>query len=140
MKNKFVLFGLLMCFITIVSSCSSKLVIPLQEKSSASGSIYIKPSVKIKAATVMVDGNIVSEKRRKVKSITVTNVADGNHTVQVTSASWYYKESVNQKDTVSIKSGSRASVLVAVPPYSTGYWIYCGGLIAATLILSVAGI
>jgi len=113
--------------IMLFSSCAKKVVMPYQNNSANTGSIKIKPSTSLKAASVTIDGNLLWDRKKKIKSITITNVPIGTHNVNVTSASWYYKEAVNHKETIRINSaGDNKAILVSVPPYSTGYWICCG--------------
>lgn len=62
----------------------------------------------------------------------------GNHEVNVVSESWAYKESLNDKQTVKITGGGdNKAVLVSVPPYSTGYYIYMTGIIIVCLLPSL---
>jgi hypothetical protein len=115
---------LLLVAVCLLSSCAKKVTIPMQENSANTGTIKVKPSRPIAGASVTVDGNLVWERKRRIKSVTFTNVPKGKHDLQIVSASWYYKEAINHKEAVSLRSGDNKTVLVSVPPYSTGYYFY----------------
>ena len=108
-----------------LSSCAREIIVPLQDSSVNTSSIKIRPATPVKSAVVTIDGNLVWERRCKVKSITLTNVPKGSHEINVTSGSWYYKEALKQKEVVDVNGNNETrTILVSVPPYSTGYWIY----------------
>jgi len=76
---------------------------------------------------VTLDGNLIWEKSRKVKSLTIQNVPAGSHELRVTSASWVYKNEINHTSNIEVKGkGETKTELVSVPPYSAGYWVYSG--------------
>jgi len=75
------------------------------------------------------DGSLIWDKRKRVKSITVTNVPQGSHEVNIVSKSWYYKEALNHKETVGLKSNENKTMLISVPPYSAGYYFYMAGIV-----------
>ncbi len=129
--------GISICCILFLSSCAKNYYVPFQSSSNGTGSVKIKPSKSIKGAAVTMDGNMVWDKKRRIKSVTITNVPQGTHNVNVTSASWYYKEAINHKETVSVNNGDNKALLVSVPPYSTGYWIYMSVIVLVCLTPSI---
>jgi len=111
--------------ILLLSSCARQITIPMQDSNVNTGAIKIRPATPVKSAVVTIDGNLIWEKRCKVKSITLTNVPKGSHEINVTSGSWYYKEALKQKEIVNVNGNNETrTILISVPPYSTGYWIY----------------
>lgn len=121
-----------------LSSCAKRVTVSFGGGTDNVGTVKIKPSTTIKGASVTMDGKLVWDKKKRIKSITVTNVPKGNHEVNVVSESWAYKESLNDKQTVKISgSGDNKAVLVSVPPYSTGYYIYMTGIIIVCLLPSL---
>ncbi|PQJ08772.1 hypothetical protein CJD36_022495 [Flavipsychrobacter stenotrophus] len=121
-----------------LSSCAKRVTVSYGGGNDNVGTVKIKPSTTIKGASVTMDGKLVWDKRKRIKTLTVTNVPKGNHEVNVVSESWAYKESLNDKQTVKITgSGDNKAVLVSVPPYSTGYYIYMTVIIIVCLLPSL---
>lgn len=113
--------------VLLLASCSANRVVQYQSETESTSSIKVKPSTKLRDVVVTLDGNLVWEKRRKVKSLTIQNVPAGNHELRVTSASWVYKDEINHTANIEVKGkGETKTELVSVPPYSAGYWIYNG--------------
>jgi len=135
-KSIFNLLALILC-VTLFSSCAKNVVIPFQANGTNTGSVKIKPSIPIKAASVTVDGNLIWDKKSRIKSLTITNMPNGNHDINVVSASWYYKEALNHKETVNLGNGENRAILVSVPPYSTGYYLYMTGVIIVCALPSL---
>jgi hypothetical protein len=126
MKKNRIIFGF-MCCMLVLMSCSANRVVQYQSESESTSSIKVKPSTKLRNVVVTLDGNLVWEKSRKVKSLTIENVPAGNHELRVTSASWIYKDEINHTKEIEVKGkGETKTELVSVPPYSVGYWVYNG--------------
>lgn len=121
--------------ILLLSSCSANRIVQYQSESESTSSIKVKPSTAIKNVVVTLDGNLVWEKPRKVKSLTIENVPQGNHELRVTSASWIYTEKIDYSKDIEVKGkGETKTELVSIPPYSAGYWIYSGVIYAVCFI------
>jgi hypothetical protein len=126
MKKYTSLFITAVC-VVLFAGCSANRVVQYQSETESTSSIKVKPSTKLSDVVVTLDGNLVWEKRRKVKSLTIQNVPAGNHELRVTSASWIYKDEINHSATIDVKGkGETKTELVSVPPFSAGYWIYNG--------------
>jgi hypothetical protein len=126
MKKYTNLFITAVCLV-LFAGCSANRVVQYQSETESTSSIKVKPSTKLRDVVVTLDGNLVWEKRRKVKSLTIQNVPAGNHELRVTSASWVYKDEINHTGNIEVKGkGETKTELVSVPPYSVGYWIYNG--------------
>lgn len=111
----------------LISSCSTNRVVQFQSDNQSTSSIKVKPSTRLKNVVVTLDGNLVWEKTRTVKSLTIQNVPAGKHELHVTSASWIYKDEINHTKNVEVAgNGETKTELVSVPPYSVGYWVYNG--------------
>ena len=116
-------------------SCSANRVVQYQAESESTSSIKVKPSSKLSNVVVTLDGNLVWEKTRKVKSLTIENVPAGEHELRVTCASWIYKDEINQTNVIKVNGkGEVKTELVSVPPYSAGYWAYNGIVFLAIMI------
>lgn len=124
--------------IILLSGCSVHPKVKISSQSSDKGSIVIKPSRKINQAVVMLDNELVYDRSRNIKTITLENVDEGTHSVTVTSGSWYYTETLNQRDSINVKSGKTSTDIVSVPPFSTGYWIFSSAVYLATFFLIFA--
>jgi hypothetical protein len=126
MKKNRIIFSIMCCMLFLMS-CSANRVVQYQSESESTSSIKVKPSTKLRNVVVTLDGNLVWEKSRKVKSLTIENVPAGNHELRVTSASWIYKDEINHTKEIEVKGkGETKTELVSVPPYSVGYWVYNG--------------
>jgi hypothetical protein len=126
MKKTNIIIAILCCTLALMG-CSANRVVQYQSESESTSSIKVKPSTKLKNVVVTLDGNLVWEKSRKVKSLTIENVPAGNHELRVTSASWIYKDEINHTKEIEVKGkGETKTELVSVPPYSVGYWVYNG--------------
>jgi hypothetical protein len=126
MKKYTSLFITSLC-VVLFAGCSANRVVQYQSETESTSSIKVKPSTKLSNVVVTLDGNLVWEKSRKVKSLTIQNVHAGNHELRVTSASWIYKDEINHSATIDVKGkGETKTEIVSVPPFSAGYWIYNG--------------
>lgn len=127
MKNRKSLTGLFIIAVLFLTSCSANRVVQYQSETESTSTIKVKPSTKLRDVVVTLDGNLVWEKSRKVKSLTIQNVPAGSHELRVTSASWVYKNEINHTSNIEVKGkGETKTELVSVPPYSAGYWVYSG--------------
>jgi hypothetical protein len=126
MKKTNIITAFLCCTLALMS-CSANRVVQYQSETESTSSIKVKPSTKLRDVVVTLDGNLVWEKSRKVKSLTIQNVPAGSHELRVTSASWIYKDEINHTANVEVKGkGETKTELVSIPPYSVGYWVYNG--------------
>lgn len=116
--------GLVLVFQT---GCSANRIVQYQSETESTSSIKVKPSTKLSHVVVTLDGNLVWEKSKVVKSLTIQNVPSGRHELRVTSASWIYRDEINHSSNIEVKGkGETKTELISVPPYSTGYWVYNG--------------
>jgi len=87
------------------------------------GSVIIKFSNPIKNVNITVDGNLIAEDKF-TKRVQVDNMPIGQHEIKVIASSWELKNDVNKIDKMDIQPNDKKTMLVQVPPKSTGYWIY----------------
>ena len=133
MKQNNIIFGILWCMMALMS-CSANRVVQYQSETESTSTIKVRPSTRLKNVVVTLDGNLVWEKTRTVKSLTIENVPAGNHELRVTSASWIYKNEINHTKDIEVKGkGEVKTELVSVPPFSAGYWVYNGVVYLALL-------
>lgn len=122
--------------IILASSCSTNRMIQYQTSSDSTSSVLVKPSTKLSNVIVTVDGNIVWDKAKTLKSLTIKNIPAGNHEIKVMNKSWIYKEELNHKSNVTLKgNGETKTELVSVPAYSTGYYVYTILVVGICLII-----
>lgn len=120
----------------VLVSCSANRVVQYQSATESTSTIKVRPSTRLKNVVVTLDGNLVWEKTRTVKSLTIENVPAGNHELRVTSASWIYKDEINHTKDIEVKGkGETKTELVSVPPFSVGYWVYNGIVYIALISL-----
>jgi len=87
------------------------------------GSVIVKFSNPIKNVNVTVDGNLIAEDKF-TERVQVDNMPVGQHEVKVIASSWELKNDVNKVEKMDIQPNDKKTMLVQVPPKSTGYWIY----------------
>lgn len=131
MKKTKIIFGILCCVMALMS-CSAKRIVQYQSNSLSTSSIKVKPSSSLRNVVVTLDGNLVWEKTRRVRSLTIENVPAGIHELHVTSASWIYTDEINHSKEIEVTGkGETKTELVSVPPFSSGYWLYNGVVLLA---------
>lgn len=109
------------------TSCSKHLYVSYQAESSNTGQIVLKPSKPTSRTFVTVNDNLMVDKKN-VKSVTISNVPEGEFEVHYTSDNGWYKNKLDQKIPIEMKDGKQITKLIEVPPYSTGYWVYVTGM------------
>ena len=72
MKKNKIIFGILCCMMALMS-CTANRVVQYQSESASTSSIKVKPSTRLRNVVVTLDGNLVWEKTRTVKSLTIEN-------------------------------------------------------------------
>jgi hypothetical protein len=87
------------------------------------GSLIVKFSNPIKNVSITVDGNLIAEDKF-TERVEVDNMPIGKNKIKVIASSWELKNDVNKIEEIDIQSNGKQTMLVQVPPKSTGYWIY----------------
>lgn len=87
------------------------------------GSMIVKFSNPIKNVNITVDGNLIAEDKF-TKRVQVDNMPVGEHEIKVIASSWELKNDINKVEKMDIQPNDKKTMLVQVPPKSTGYWIY----------------
>ena len=111
----------------IFSSCSKHIYVNYQTESANTGKVVLKPSKPTERTFVTINDNLIVDKKN-VKSVTINNVPDGNFNIHYTSDNIWYKDKLDVQIPLKMENGKEMTKLVEVPPYSTGYWIYMGGM------------
>ena len=132
MKCLFYLFLLLgLC------SCARKhITVKYQESSENTGTIVLKPVKKTVKTYVSVNGTLLVDKR-KVKSVTITNVPEGKQAVQYSSESSWYQYPIDSTYSIQVKTGGTTAKIVKVPPYSTGYYVYQSAVFIGSVVMLI---
>jgi len=87
------------------------------------GSLIIRFSDPIKSVNVTLDGNLVAEDKF-TERIEIDKVPVGEHEVKAIASSWQLKKDINKTAQIDVQPNGKQTMLVQVPPKSTGYWIY----------------
>lgn len=87
------------------------------------GSLIVKFSNPIKNVNITVDDNLIAEDKF-TERVEVDNMPVGEHKIKVIASSWELKNDVNKIEEIDIQPNGKQTMLVQVPPKSTGYWIY----------------
>ncbi len=95
------------------------------------GSLIVRFSSPIKDVNITVNGNLVAEDKF-TERVQVNNIPVGQHAVNVIASSWELKHDINVKESVDIQPNETQTVLVQIPPKSTGFWIYQAAIYLAT--------
>ncbi len=111
----------------IFSSCSKHIYVNYQTESANTGKVVLKPSKPTERTFVTINDNLIVDKKN-VKSVTINNVPDGDFNIHYTSDNSWYKDKLDVQIPLKMENGKEMTKLVEVPPYSTGYWIYMGGM------------
>jgi hypothetical protein len=120
--------------VSLFSSCAKHITVAYSPASERTGKIVIKPSRPIAPTSLTLNDKLLVE-GKNIKKITITDVPEGTHKVNLVSNSWQLKESIDAKIDVTVKPGNEVTKLVQVPPYSTGYWIYLTGSFATSMAI-----
>ena len=120
MKSQSILAGIV---ILIFSSCSKHIYVNYQPESANTGKVVLKPSKSTEATYVTINDNLIVDKKN-VKSVTIKNVPNGDYNIHYISDNSWHKDKLDAQILVKMEGGKEITKLVAVPPYSTGYWIY----------------
>ena len=123
----------------LLSSCAQKFYVNYQSDPTNTGKIELKPSKPTYKTYVTINDSLIIDKK-KVKSVTINNVPEGDHQLHYISESGWYKDKLDAQMSVSMQHNKVATKLVEVPPYSTGYWVYSAALVIFTLLLIPAPI
>lgn len=125
---------LLLLFISLLlTACAKDFYTSFKSPSEGEkyGTLIVKFSGSIKDVNITVDGNLVAEDKF-TERVQVNNLPVGQHTVNVIAASWELKRDINVKESVNIQPNGTQTVLVQIPPKSTGFWIYQAAIYLAT--------
>lgn len=125
----FILFILIIAF----SSCALSYTYTYQQDASITGKAVFLPSIPTSNTSVTLNDSIILD-HKYVKSLTLENLPDGDYQLHFSSYDPSYKNKLDEKYFFKIENGTKKVQLVAVPPASTGFWIYAG-LITSTLYL-----
>ncbi len=129
MKNfYFLLFPILFC------SCAKNLTVNYQTETGNTGTVVLRPSSSTDKTNVTMNDNLLV-KRKYVKSVTIKNVPYGDHVITYASDASGYKDKLNEEIKININSNKEVTKLVAVPPHSTGYWLYAGLAFIPVIVL-----
>jgi hypothetical protein len=117
----FLLAGLL-----VMSSCTKHIFVNYQTDSSGTGKVVLKPSKPTTKTLVTINDKLIVD-MKNAKSVTINNLPIGEYSIHYTSDNSWYKDKLDVKIPLKVEEGSDKTMLVEVPPFSTGYWIYCSG-------------
>ncbi|WP_020402917.1 hypothetical protein [Gracilimonas tropica] len=87
------------------------------------GSVIVKFSNPVQNVNATINGNLIAEDKF-TKRIEVDSLPAGEHEIKVIASSWELKRDINKLENVHVEPHTKRTMLVEVPPKSTGYWIY----------------
>lgn len=119
---------LLVIAVFVLSSCSKNIYVSYNSEKESTGKVVLKPSKPTVRTFVTINDNLVVDKKR-VKSVTITNIPDGEHQIHYASDNMWYKDKMDVQIPLKMSDGKSITKLVEVPPFSTGYWIYTSVMI-----------
>ncbi len=122
-------------FPLLIVGCAQEFYTSFKEpvKSKKYGSLIVKFSTAVQGVNVTLDDKLVA-KDKHTEWIEINNIPVGKHEVNVIAASGNLESDIDVEQTVTIEPNQQSTVLVQVPPASTGYWLYLGIVFAATLL------
>lgn len=124
----------LLIMAVFLASCSRNVVLQYQDDASNTGTLKFIPSKPTIRTSVRLDDRIMVHKKN-VKSITIKQLPAGRHDIHYICDNTLYKEKINERKNIEIKSGTLTVEFIQVPPYSTGFWIYASSSLLAGTIL-----
>lgn len=127
---------ILLTTIALFSSCAKHITVQYQPVKENTGTVTILPSKNTVGTTVTINDSLIVRKK-KVKSLTITNVPEGTHTIQYNTDNSNYKYPLDTAITVEMKPNKELTKTVKVPPYSTGYYVYRGLAMVAGILLFI---
>jgi len=128
MKNLFIAFIALV----LLSSCAKDITV---SAGTGKGVITMKPTTPTVRTYVTINDQLVVDSER-VKSVTVTGLAEGENKIVYKSESSRYKEPMDIEQTIKVENGVNKTEILTVPPISDGYWIYTGlSTVGSTIVI-----
>jgi len=121
----------------IFASCSEHVWVNFQTESANTGKVILKPNKATRNTYVTVNDKLIVDKEY-VKSVTISNIPSGDYNIHYTSDNSLYKDNIDAEIPIEMENGKEVTKLVAVPPYSTGYWVFnitLAGMVLALLLL-----
>ncbi len=118
MKNLLILLS-----IVLLSSCAQTITVNYSMEPENNSTLVLQPVKAVNGTYVTINDQMIVNKKY-VKKVIIKKLPEGEHTVNMSSESWYYKTPMDYKETVTVKNGQETTKLVTVPPYSNGYWAY----------------
>lgn len=138
--GKTCLFGLAVLALLVLGGCATTEVayednfFGLESK----GEINILLSRSVPQLTVLVDDRIVLDARGwNTRRVDVKNVPGGMHRIKMFANSWQLEENFYYEENIALDRGEHLPLTVAVPRYSTMYWIYVIGIAIVSALPSV---
>lgn len=113
------------------SSCALNYFYTYQPDKAKTGKAVFIPSGSTSRTYVTLNDSLIIE-NKLLKSLTLENLPDGEYSMHYTSLNYGYKEKLDKTYLFKIENGTKKVELIAVPPMSSGYWIY-GGLLTASI-------
>ncbi len=108
----------------VLSACASNVQARYPETPSpgSTGTVIVRFTEPIRSVSVRVDGSLVVEDRF-TERVEISGIPAGERQVTVTASEGRRKQAIDHTERVVVRAGEPAAILVATPPFSTGYWI-----------------
>ena len=116
-----------------LSSCALNYTYTYQPNPTVTGKAVFLPTIATQNTSVTLNDSLILE-RKYVKSLTLENLPEGDYFLHYSSYDQSYKDKLDEKYFFKIENGTKKVQIVAVPPSSTGFWIWAG-LITSTIYI-----
>lgn len=115
----------------VLSSCAKDITV---SAGNGTGTLTMKPLRPTPKTYVTVNDKLLVDGEERVKSVTITGIAEGDSKIVYKAESSYYETPLDLEKTMTFEEGEQKTEIVTVPPVSKGYWIYNGLVINGLLI------
>jgi hypothetical protein len=128
---KLIQFSLVLALSLLLSSCALNYFYIYQPDQTKTGKALFIPTGPTSNTYVTLNDSLIIE-NKYLKSLTLENLPNGDYSLHYTSLNNGYKEKLDKYYLFKIENGTQKVEVVAVPPMSSGYWIYAG-LVSASI-------
>ncbi len=106
----------------LLNSCGLHYTYTYQPDSTTTGKILLKPTKSTKETTVRLNDSIIFSEKR-VKSVTIENLPNGEYSVQYTGINYLYSQKTDTTYQIEILNGNLASDTITITPAKKIYRI-----------------
>ena len=120
--------------VVVLNSCGLHYTYTYHPDASKTGKILLKPTKSTNETTFRLNDSIIFSEKR-VKSVTIENLPDGNYSVQYTGLNYLYSQKTDTTYQIEIKNGNPVSDTITITPAKKIYRIAGSIAIAGAVLL-----